>query len=231
MHGFTQTGASWRPVVERLQGDVVTPEVPSDFDLWGTAAALVEDAGRGTWIGYSMGGRIALHVALAHPSAVERLVLVSATAGIDDDTERAQRRGADEALADRVEAIGAKAFLDEWLGQPLLAGAPADRSARSHDAGALASSLRLQGTGTQEPLWDRLGAITVPVLVVAGERDAKFIALAHRLADALADAELAVVAGAGHTCHLERPEAFVEVLDDWLARHPDSASPPASSTP
>ena len=231
MHGFTQTAVSWAPVVERLRHEAVAPEVPSDLGLWDTAGALAEQAGCGIWVGYSMGGRIALHVALAHPSAVTGLVLVSATAGIDDDAERSRRREADDALAARVESIGAEAFLDEWLAEPLLHGAPADRDARSHDASALARSLRRQGTGTQEPLWDRLGEITAPVLVVVGERDTKYLALADRLAAALPRAERSVIADAGHTCHLEQPDAFVAVLDDWLGRHPDSASPAASSTP
>ena len=231
MHGFTQTAASWAPLAERLDHDVVAPEVPAHLDLWGAAAHLAANAGEGTWVGYSMGGRIALHVALAHPEVVTRLVLVSATAGIDDDAEREARRRADEALAARIETIGADAFLDEWLAQPLLHGAPADRRSRCQDATALATSLRVAGTGTQAPLWERLGEIAVPVLVVVGERDGKFVGLGERLASAIEDAELAELPGAGHTCHLERPDEFAAVLEDWLARHPDSASPAASSTP
>lgn len=231
MHGFTQTGASWAPVMERLHHEAVAPDVPADLDLWGAAGHLTAAAGVGTWVGYSMGGRIALHVALAHSAVVTRLVLVSTTAGIDDPAERDARRRADETLAARIETIGADAFLDEWLAQPLLHGAPADRDARARDTAALASSLRRAGTGTQEPLWSRLGAIEVPVLVVAGERDAKFVALGERLAAGIVDAEMTVIADAGHTCHLERPDEFVAVVEDWLARHPDSASPAASKTP
>ena len=218
-------------MAERVDHDAVALDVPPDLDLWGAAAHLASHAGVGTWIGYSMGGRIALHVALAHPAVVTGLVLVSTTAGIDEPTERDARREADEALAARIETIGADAFLDEWLAQPLLHGAPADRDARSRDATALAASLRQAGTGTQEPLWDRLGAIDVPVLIVVGERDGKFVALGQRLTAAIPDAELTVIADAGHTCHLERPDEFVAVVEDWLSRHPDSASPAASNTP
>jgi pimeloyl-ACP methyl ester carboxylesterase len=143
------------------------------------------------------------------------------TAGIDDDEERAARRAADGVLADRLEDIGTDAFLDEWLAQPLFAGLPADgRGARSRDAAGLAWSLRLAGTGTQEPLWDRLGELAMPVLVVAGERDEKFRTLGARLVEGIgANAELAVVADAGHAAHLERPDGFLAAVRPWLDDH------------
>jgi 2-succinyl-6-hydroxy-2,4-cyclohexadiene-1-carboxylate synthase len=161
-------------------------------------------------------------------------VLVSGTAGIDDADGRAARRASDEALADRVERIGVEAFLDEWLSLPLFAGLDATTDGRAarleNTAAGLASSLRLAGTGTQVPLWDRLGSLTMPVLVVAGERDEKFVALAHRLAGAIPGADLAIVGGAGHTVHLEQPDAFLRVVLPWLD-HAESASPSDSSTP
>jgi 2-succinyl-6-hydroxy-2,4-cyclohexadiene-1-carboxylate synthase len=182
-----------------------------------------------------MGGRLCLHAALAAPAVVRGLVLISATAGIDDAGERTQRRTADDALADRIERIGVEAFLDEWLAQPLFArldDAAQGRAARlENTATGLASSLRLSGTGTQAPLWERLRTLAMPVLVVAGALDAKFVTLAERLATTIPGADLAVVADAGHTVHLEQPERFLDVLRPWLDRHAESASPSASSTP
>lgn len=241
MHGFTQTGRSWDRIAAGLAGhDVVQPDLPGHgrraderADLWRCADRLALECGLATYVGYSMGARVALHLALAHPALVTGLVLLGATAGIDDEHERAARRAADDVLADRLEEVGTSVFLEEWLGQRLFAGLPEDaRGARSTDAAGLASSLRLAGTGTQEPLWDRLPVLAMPVLVLAGERDEKFRALAGRLAAAVGDnAEVALVPGAGHAAHLERPDAFLDVLRPWLDAHPDTASPTASSAP
>ena len=223
VHGFTQTGASWSGVAEALRTDgheVLTPDLAAGPDLWAVAAELGEAGGEATYVGYSMGGRLALHLALARPDLVRALVVLGATGGIDDDAERADRREADEALARSIEADGADAFLERWLAQPMFAAVPPEPpGARCRDAAVLAASLRSLGTGSQAPLWDRLAGVEAPVLVLAGERDDKFRALGERLAASLPHAELATVAGAGHAAHLERPEAFLQVLRPWLASH------------
>jgi 2-succinyl-6-hydroxy-2,4-cyclohexadiene-1-carboxylate synthase len=210
VHGFTQTAASWGALAAQLGATAVEAPVAG---LWDAADQLATH-GTGTWIGYSMGGRMALHLALAHPECVERLVLVSMTAGIDDDEVREARATADEALAERAEAIGADAFVAEWLAQPMFASVPP--LPRSEDVAAMAAHLRLAGTGTQEPLWERLPELAMPVLVVVGERDAKFTALGRRLASAIPHAQLEVVAGAGHAVPFERPSAFVAAVLRWL---------------
>ena len=163
--------------------------------------------------GYSQGGRLALHVALAHPRRVTRLVLVSATAGIEDAEERAQRRDADAALAAWMEADGRSIgeVADRWGAQPLFAtqspqvaaAARADRLA--NEPAHLAAALRGIGTGAMAPLWDRLAELTMPVIVLAGERDTKYVALGERLAAALPAARLEIVPAAGHALPLEAP--------------------------
>jgi len=232
VHGFTQTGRSWKPVLDVLGpvGRRTTVDLPGHgwsgaerADLWRTADLLADVAhaepGPTTLVGYSLGGRCALHVVLAHPRAIERLVLVGATAGIEDEDERAARVERDETLADRIEQIGVESFLDEWLAQPLFAGlteATAGREERLvNTPEGLASSLRLTGTGTQDPLWDRLAEIEVPVLLVAGEQDERFVAHAQRMAGLLPDAAVAVIPGAGHAAHLEAPVAFVTAWQGW----------------
>jgi 2-succinyl-6-hydroxy-2,4-cyclohexadiene-1-carboxylate synthase len=235
VHGFTQTGASWGGVADALRDDgydVVAPTLPGHggtpaADLVTTAATLAADHGPATWIGYSMGGRACLHVALAHPSAVERLVLLGATAGIDDPTERNARRHRDELLATRIEAIGVERFVDEWLAQPMFERVPRDAGGgvqarkRDNTTEGLAGALRLAGTGAQEPLWDRvheLGVLGIPTLVLAGELDGKFKVLAKRLADAIGpSAHTEWVPGAGHAAHLEQPDAFVTIVRRFLA--------------
>jgi 2-succinyl-6-hydroxy-2,4-cyclohexadiene-1-carboxylate synthase len=168
-----------------------------------------------------MGARVALHVALAHPDLLRRLVLVSGTGGIDDAAERAGRRASDGALAVRIEKIGTDAFLAEWLAQPMFRTLPPDAASlderRRNSPTGLADSLRHSGTGTQEPLWDRLVRLDVPALVVTGDLDTKFTALGERLAEHLPRATHVPVADAGHTVHLEAPATFVDVVRRWLA--------------
>ena len=163
--------------------------------------------------GYSMGGRIALHVALAAPERIGRLLLVATTAGTEDATARAARRADDEALAAFADTASIEQFADRWAAQPLFAGTPPD-AARiwredllRNDPRALAASLRGVGSGAMAPLWERLGELTMPAAVLVGERDAKFMALGRRLAAALPRGALVVVAGAGHGLPREAPEA------------------------
>ena len=238
LHGFTQNRPCWGPVPELLalgaahQREVVLADAPGHGAAAELAWSLAEaaapyadalaDARPAQWLGYSMGGRLALHIALARPDAVGALVLVGASPGIADPAARAQRRAADEALADHIGDIGTEAFVDEWLAQPLFAGldaASSHREARlANDPAGLASSLRLAGTGAQDPLWDALGSITAPVLLVVGERDAKFTEVAEAMQPRLGGpCDLVVLPATGHACHLEAPEAFCATVDPWLA--------------
>lgn len=216
VHGFTQTGRSWGP----WPGGSA-PDVAARRDLWHTSADIAAAHGRATYVGYSMGGRLCLHLALQAPTSVERLIVIGATGGIDDEKERAARRQADEALAAEIEAGGVDAFLTRWLAQPLFATLPAEQAGLEHrqrDPVELTRQLRLLGTGTQEPLWTRLGGLDMPVLCIAGELDAKFTALATRLVDTIgSNARLAVIPGAGHAAHLEQPDAFRKLVAEFTA--------------
>jgi 2-succinyl-6-hydroxy-2,4-cyclohexadiene-1-carboxylate synthase len=227
-HGFTQTRRAWGSLAADLATDhrLVLVDLPGHGGSAGTAADLVAGAdllaavgGPAAYLGYSMGGRFCLHLALARPDLVDRLVLVSTTPGIADATERAARRAADDALADELDPPGADpgrdaerrdAFLHRWLAQPLFASLPPEVDAlderRRNTACGLASSLRLAGTGTQQPLWSELGRLAMPVLVVTGADDAKYDALAEQMVAAIgANASHVRVPGAGHAVHLERP--------------------------
>lgn len=231
IHGFTQSGCSWGHLADRLTSrhTVIMVDAPGHgasasvaADLPAGAALIGDVGGRASYVGYSMGGRFALHLALARPDLVSRLVLVSTTAGIDDPAERAARRDADDALAARIERDGVSAFVRWWLERPLFATLPPEAAALDSRLGntpaGLASSLRLAGTGTQEPRWGELGRLTMPVLVVAGERDSAYLDRARRLVDSIGpNARLLAVAGAGHAVHLEAPAAVAAALEAFLA--------------
>lgn len=229
VHGFTQTGASWQPVASRLEKAghrVVAPDCPGHGEKADVAADLTEGArllaaecSAGAWVGYSMGGRLALHVALNFPEVVHRLVLVSATPGIEEAEARARRRAEDEERAQSLLRDGVEPFLDGWLQGPLFATLPGDmvglEARLSNTPEGLASSLRLAGTGNQQPLWDRLAELSTPVLVVAGSLDEKFVDIGRRMGEAIPQAELVLLEG-GHAVHLERPDEFSKLVDRFL---------------
>jgi 2-succinyl-6-hydroxy-2,4-cyclohexadiene-1-carboxylate synthase len=228
LHGFAGSGASWAPVVQPLGADApYTPDLRGHGHRSGArpvsfaacvADVLAEAPPRFTLAGYSLGGRVALHVALAAPQRVQRLVLVATTAGIEDRAAREARRQSDEALAAWLLEHGIAAFADRWAALELWDGdPPAARAAQradvlASDPAGLAAALRGIGTGAMEPLWDRLGELGMPAVVVAGARDARYVALAERLAAGLPDAELVVVDGAGHGLVREAPAALARIL-------------------
>ncbi len=195
----------------------IAPNVrPITFDAC-VAHVLAKSPPRFVLCGYSLGGRVELNVALAAPERVMRLVLVSSTAGIADEAERAARRGADEALADDLETRPFVEFMDRWETQPVFAHDPVEVHAamraeqQRNDPRALAKVLRGIGTGAMAPLWDRLGELQMPVSILVGERDTKFHAPGRRMAELMPDGELHIVPG-GHRLPLENPKAVAETI-------------------
>jgi 2-succinyl-6-hydroxy-2,4-cyclohexadiene-1-carboxylate synthase len=236
LHGFGGTHRAYDAVIAALPAQRYRPLAPDlpghgahgarrPIDFPATVAELASAAPPAFVLcGYSLGGRIALHLALAHPRRVTRLVLVATTAGIDDPRARAERRHADEALAARVEREPLRDFVARWRGQPLFAAEPeAVRAAASADQlrnspAGLATALRGLGSGAMVPVWDRLGELAMPVTVLAGERDEKFVALGRRLAGGLPHARLTVVPGAGHGLLREAPEAVAAAIAQATGR-------------
>lgn len=217
--GFTQTAASWDLVRAQLPAeldDVVAVEVPTGLDFGATAYAIGDAGGRAIYVGYSMGGRLCLRLALEQPEHVLALVLISASPGIADRAERDARQRADERLATEIERDGVDAFLERWLAQPLFASLPADAAGLDmRRAGAtvptLTHALRALGQGAQEPLWDRIAELKMPFVPVAGRLDDKYVAIATRMAE-MTRTDPVVIAGAGHAVHLEQPVAVARVL-------------------
>ncbi len=229
LHGFTHTGRSWDPVVASLgeRYRALAPDIRGHggaagrepTTLEGVIKDVAETGGEAfTLAGYSMGGRVALHAALALPEHVERLVLVGASPGIAGDAERLARRESDERLADEIEHSSVEEFAQRWASNPILAGQRARVRAAAHadrlrnSPGALARALRALGTGALPSVWDRLGNLHMPVDLVVGDRDVKFRTIAEEMAEAIADAEVMIVRDAGHAVHLEAPEAVADVI-------------------
>jgi 2-succinyl-6-hydroxy-2,4-cyclohexadiene-1-carboxylate synthase len=221
VHGFTQDPRSWDPVLAtgELTGNAVP--VPHGLDFVATASALGDIGGRATYVGYSMGGRLCLQLALDRPALVEHLVLVSASPGIAGTEARAARRESDDAQAHEVERDGVDAFLERWLAQPMFATVPraraglADRK-RANTVETLTHQLRVLGQGAQPDNWPRLHALGSPVLLLAGALDAKYVDIAHRMGAEIPDGRVEVIADAGHACHLEKPEAVAHAVASWL---------------
>lgn len=245
LHGFTGAAAGWAPLVERLTPEFTTLAVdivghgesgaPPAVDRYrmrrcvDDLAALLAVLGhpRACWLGYSMGGRTALQLARHHPQAVSALVLLGATPGLRTREQRAERVASDEALAATIERDGVAAFVDRWEALPLFATQAAlpDAERRAiregrlrNRAHGLANSLRGMGTGAQEPLHDALPGIEIPVLLLAGEHDEKFTLEAREMAEALPDATIRVIEGAGHAAHIERPREFGDSVLAFLRR-------------
>jgi 2-succinyl-6-hydroxy-2,4-cyclohexadiene-1-carboxylate synthase len=231
LHGFTHTGASWDPVVAAL-GESYRALAP---DIRGhgcagarepvTLEAVLDDLdelapARFTLVGYSMGGRLALHAAVAPAlrPRIDRLVLIGASPGIADPAEREVRRGADERLADEIDHMTIEEFAARWAQTPVLAGQPPSVAAAVHadrlrgQPAGLARALRGLGTGALPSLWDRLLEVRAPVTLIVGERDEKFRAIAEEMTRGLPEANVVVVPGAGHAVHLEAPERVAAVI-------------------
>jgi len=245
LHGFTGSARSFDALAPALRArrrvvavDLVghgRSEAPHAVAAYAFARAVddlarVLDAlriPRAALLGYSLGGRLALGFACAHPGRVSGAVLIGASAGLAQAEARAARRRDDEALAASIEAHGVEAFVVRWEALPLFASqarlpAPVRAALRAQRLAnvphGLALSLRGMGTGAQPPLHDALARAPMPLLFVAGAEDVKFAAIARELAALAPRGACALVPAAGHAVQLERPADFLALAQPWLAR-------------
>jgi 2-succinyl-6-hydroxy-2,4-cyclohexadiene-1-carboxylate synthase len=244
LHGFTGNSSSWNGLVEQLaascrlirvdllgHGRSAAPADPARYQVEAVAADLEAILQRVAAVpahvlGYSMGGRLALYLAITRPHLVRSLILESASPGLATAAEREARRRQDEALAQRIEQQGIEVFVREWEQIPLFASQkklpPAIRHAlrrqrlRNRPQG-LANSLRGMGSASQPSLWQRLPELSLPVLLLAGELDPKFGAINRQMAAGIPGAVLGLVANAGHTIHLEQPQLFTKAIENFLS--------------
>jgi 2-succinyl-6-hydroxy-2,4-cyclohexadiene-1-carboxylate synthase len=236
LHGFTGSVRAWDAIRSQLASDAqvialdlighgqsASPPDPARYTLEWCARDLVGllDAlhvERVDLLGYSMGGRAALHFAVHAPERIKHLVLESASPGLEDSVERARRAQADDALAETILSNGVPAFVEQWEQQPLLMLAPHvadDVRMRQHalrlqnNPLGLANSLRGMGTGRQMPLWSRLNDLKLPVHLIVGANDRRYCAIGERMHGMLPGSDLTVIDAAGHTAHLDQPARFV----------------------
>jgi 2-succinyl-6-hydroxy-2,4-cyclohexadiene-1-carboxylate synthase len=241
LHGFTQSGRSWNELISKMPGGWmwIVPDLrghgatqtlngaPCSMDACTADLEMLWDhlgVERTHLAGYSMGGRLALHVAACRPQRILSLLTIGAHAGLDPDGREGRRLG-DEALAERIEKGGVEAFVDYWGSLPMFAGierrgpsfvAQVHAGRLENQAAGLACSLRGMGAGAMEPVWDDLANVTFPCTFVAGQNDHGYVASARRLAATVPHGRVEVVLHAGHSVHQERPDAFARVLFNHL---------------
>jgi 2-succinyl-6-hydroxy-2,4-cyclohexadiene-1-carboxylate synthase len=238
LHGFTGAGTNWADLAAMLptqtiiapdiigHGQTDAPDDPARYRIENAAADIIElsnqlNLKRFALLGYSMGARLALYIALTYPEKMERLIPESGSPGLATEAERVQRRAQDEALADRIEREGIPAFVDYWENLPLFAPQkrlPPDAQAKirvgrlQNRAVGLANSLRGMGTGAQPSLWDALPKLTIPTQIVTGALDLKFDQIGRAMAEEMPNSQQVVITDAGHTPHVEQLGRFVEAI-------------------
>ena len=244
LHGFTGSGSTMLPLLEAVRGersaisidlvghgDSDAPEHLDPYSMPSVVDQVLSIIGPRQpltvhLIGYSMGGRVALSLAARAPWYFASITTISATAGIDDPIERAQRHDADLELASHIETIGVDGFVDEWLTKPLFAsyvssldeaerGATVAQRSRNTATG-LANSLRGTGTGAMPPLWTALGSLRSPLLAIAGELDERYVEIANALSQRVPHGRAEVISGAGHVVHGEKLVDIANVVSKFL---------------
>lgn len=241
LHGFLGNGKEWEEIVSFLADGFrcLTVDLPGhgktaplnrelDWSMENTAAAVIDVLNelaikKCSLAGYSMGGRLALYLALHYPQRFSKVVMESASPGLKTAAARQERIARDNRLADQLESGDFKRFLTEWYNQPLfrdLQNHPRFREIfekrLKNDPAGLAKSLREMGTGRQPSLWEKLPQNKIPLLLVVGEKDAKFRSIADETASLCSAATVKVIQGCGHNVHFEKPEIFAAEVITFL---------------
>ncbi|HUH99545.1 MAG TPA: 2-succinyl-6-hydroxy-2,4-cyclohexadiene-1-carboxylate synthase [Nitrososphaerales archaeon] len=249
LHGFTGTHRTWMKLRASLSprhsvivadlpghGNTPAPQHPSEMGVSPTADSIAriirtQTGKQVALLGYSLGGRVALDLACRHQELLNCLILEGASPGLERDEERQTRRAEDEALADEIEEKGLRWFVDYWEATDIMATQKelsrqafeeVRRERLSNTAKGLSMSLRAAGPGAMTSLWSAIEGIRIPVLLVVGKRDAKFSQIARAMQKKIQGSVVAEVEEAGHCVHVEKPDRFVEVVENFLADRPRS---------
>lgn len=240
-HGFMGAGVDFEPFSDACGLDIEAPDLighgafqcddPVHYSLDAQLEHWFDRIPKGSvLIGYSMGGRLAMQFACRHPEHLSGLVLIGATPGISDPDERVKRQKWDASQADRIRELGIEGFYNEWQRLPIIATQQRidtetrrkmkDSRLAQHIEG-LANSMFYFGTGTMPDCWNALPDMNLPILLMVGEEDAKYLGIASRMMKRLSEecTECAVLYGAGHCAHLEAISESAHTLKQWLKRH------------
>lgn len=244
LHGFLGAGKDWHSIGERISNSyfVILPDLPGHagssflpesqctFDstiLKLNNLLLRLNARDVTLVGYSMGARIALYMAMEYQDRLNSVVLEGCNPGIRSDDTRGARNEWEQRIIDRLNLLSISEFVDEWYNMPLFRSIRSNRvlfealrenRIQDQNVDGLIASIKGVGLGCQPNLWSRLGKINPPVLLLAGELDEKFRAISEEMSRDLAKAQFEVIGNAGHMAHYEREKEFIDVLSGFLNR-------------
>ena len=240
LHGFMGCADDWLKVMKHLQPEYycIAIDLPGHgatkvtggedkYKMEETAAGLKEFFSKKklekvTLCGYSMGGRLALYFAMKYPEMIDKLILESATPGIIDDKERAERLRSDELLSEKIINSDYAEFIENWYSMSLYGnikehpeyGKLIKRRLKNNKQ-EIACSLRVMSTGRMQPQWDNLAKANLPILLIAGEQDSKYIEINNKIASINQKSELRIISGTGHNSHFEKPEIFVNYIKEF----------------
>ena len=240
LHGFMGSLQDWDSIINRLQnnyyclaidlpghGRTRNPETRYSFAEAGASLIdLLKDINFSPFsiLGYSLGGRLALYIALRYPGLVSKVILESASPGLKSSRQRTIRKLQDETLAIKLVNSDFNQFLQEWYDQPLF------NSLRQHrdfkkllkerkmsNPEELAVSLTALSTGKQPSLWDLLSENKIAILLLAGELDLKFRGIARQMSRQCPTCKTKIIKNAGHNIHFEDPDEFTNICIEFLS--------------
>ncbi|AAM73065.1 MAG TPA: 2-succinyl-6-hydroxy-2,4-cyclohexadiene-1-carboxylate synthase [Chlorobaculum sp.] len=248
LHGFLGSGSDWLSFARKLENRFCSilvdlpghgeAGIPADGDpklfFMQTVEALKSNIRRlraepCVLVGYSMGGRIGLALALLYPELFSKAIIVSSSPGLQTDEKRASRRKSDEGIARKIER-NFEGFIGFWYDQPLFSTLKSHSLFREVEAQRkqgtpqnLARALRLLGTGNQPSFWDKLPGNRLPMLFCVGEKDAKYVDIAKQVVELCPSSSLELFEHCGHTLHIEEPERFLASVERFIETHPHNS--------
>lgn len=246
LHGFTSNLHTWDELTNQLKenyqvirfdiighGQSDSPSQLMEYTIESQAAVIKEilsnlQISKVPILGYSMGGRLAISFACMYPNLVSSLLLESTTAGIEELNERLNRKKQDEQLAKKIATEGIEKFVDYWEGISLftsLKKLPKEkldylRNQRlTNTQQGLMNSLLMMGTGSQPSWWEEIKNFHFPVLIIVGQEDQKFCAIAKKLQSKIKNARIEVINDVGHMIHVEKPQIFGTIIEEFLNKN------------
>ena len=231
IHGNFQTAKVWQPLEERMKAgfsdlEMITEDLCAkqfqSFDDWTEDfCGRVEAQANGEksiLLGYSLGGRLALHACLSRPELWKSAIVVGADPGLESEEEKKLQLDKDRNWAERLKREPLEKLVDEWDAQPVFGGIEnqAPRNLGEMDPDGLSHQFGVFSKGVQQNLVPKLAELKrPPVLFVSGEKDQKYLGIGERLAKSSSVINAQVIADTGHRVPWENPESFVQVLIDF----------------